>query len=116
MSQTQRPWTIAEAHRILDLWEDDYIIYNVTEWEEQEIFHIHSVLSSWEPSIVKTMSENGKTIIVRYPETSVLPKTIHIFTKDLGTDVTIPDGETVESFIQMYVNDTFCKEDSEEAE
>lgn len=97
------PWTIAEAHRILDLWENDYIIYNVTEWKEQETFHIHSVLSSWKPSEVKTFCDKGKTIIVRYPESTVPPKAIHLFTKEVGTDVTIPEGQTVDDFIEMYL-------------
>jgi hypothetical protein len=112
MSQATTPWTIAEAHRILDLFEDDYIIYNVTDWNEQDTLRIQSVLSMWEPSTVKTHTANGKTIIVRHPEKNLLtsPNAIHVFTKDLGTDVTIPDGETIESFIQMYLNDIFCTE------
>lgn len=33
-----------------------------------------------------------------------VPKHIHVLTKDMGKKITIPNGETIEDFTQMYLN------------
>ena len=104
MDQNKMTWTMLEINRILDLWEDDYIIYNVTDWEEHEISYIRSKLMSWGEydNNTNTLSQNGKTLIIRYPE-SGLSNMIHVFTKDFGSDSKIPIGETIHDFIKFYV-------------
>lgn len=100
-------WTLLELPRIVDLYDKEYIIYDVSDWTEEDATRAYRMLENrveHDGSSVKTISRNNVKIIVRYPHLPI-PKDIHVLTKNKGTKVTIPEGKTIEDFLEIYFED-----------
>lgn len=97
-------WTLYELPRIIELYENEYMIYDITNWTDDDACRVYDVLlhyAKYDGSTIKKITQDDKTIIVRY--IMPIPKHIHVLTRDMGTKITIPDGKTVEDFIEMYL-------------
>lgn len=98
-------WTLLELPRIVELYEDEYIIYDVSDWNDEDVAKAYNMLMNYmeyDGSSVKKINNNGRNIIVRYP-IGVNPKEIHVLTRNQGTKITIPEGKNIEEFIKMYL-------------
>ncbi len=98
-------WTLYELPRIVELYEDEYIIYDVSDWNDEDVAKAYSMLMNrkeYDGSSVKKINNNRSNIIVRYP-ICVSPKEIHVLTRNQGTKITIPEGKNIEDFIKMYL-------------
>jgi len=98
-------WTLLELPRIIELYEDEYIIYDVSDWNDEDVVKAYNMLMNsveYDGSSVKKINNNNSSIIVRYP-IGVTPKEIHVLTRSQGTKITIPEGKNIEDFIKMYL-------------
>lgn len=101
---TQDMWTLWELPRILDLYEHEYIIYDVSDWNEEDAVRVYNMLLNrveYDGSSVEKFNKVNTNIIVRHP--TGVPTEIHVLTRDRGTKVTIPEGKKIEDFIEMYL-------------
>lgn len=100
-------WTICEFPRILEMYEDEYIIYDVSNWSSENTKMILDKLlnlAELDGSTVQQKDNNSKSIIIRYTTSPETPKHIHLFTEDTGVKITIPEDQTIEDFIRMYLD------------
>lgn len=96
-------WTLLELPRIVDLYEDEYIIYDVSDWKDEDAVKVYNMLINrveYDGSSVEKKNKDNINIIIRYPKG--VPKEIHVLTRNQGTRILIPEGKTIDDFIEMY--------------
>lgn len=105
---SEEMWTIWEFPRILEMYDEEYIIYDISDWKTEDANMIHEMFLNridYDGSTVVKKENGQKCILIRYVAQGITPKYIHVFTKDKGSKIVIPEDETIETFIQMYMEE-----------